>query len=86
VLCYELRSIKNLIHVFMLKDELDKNKREKIWISPKAMEKRLYINLECIYNSDIWEVMDLDVILCAWLKDYVGRTYGNVNIWLLLKL
>jgi hypothetical protein len=45
------------------------------------MEKILYINLECIYNSDKWEVMDLDVILCTWLKDYMGRhmvmlTYG----------
>jgi hypothetical protein len=45
VLCYALTSIKNIIYVFMLKDEMgaQNKKRKKIWISPKAMEKILYI-------------------------------------------
>jgi hypothetical protein len=48
--------------------ELEKNKKErkKLWISFKVMEKRLYINLECIYNGDKCEVMDLVVILCVF--------------------
>jgi hypothetical protein len=48
--------------------DIDQNKKEekKLWISPKAMEKQLHINLECIYNVDKCEVMDLVVILCAF--------------------
>jgi hypothetical protein len=58
-----------------------KQKGKKLWISPKAMEKGLHINLECIYNC--YKVMDLAVILCILVKGYMGSTYGNVNIWLL---
>jgi hypothetical protein len=51
--------------------ELDQNKRKKLWISPKAMEKGLHINLECICNSDKCEMVDLAAILCIGLKDHV---------------
>jgi hypothetical protein len=43
VLCYALTLIKNIIYVFMLKDEMgaQNKKRKKIWISPKAIAKEI---------------------------------------------
>jgi hypothetical protein len=43
VLCYALTLIKNIIYVFVIKDEMgDKKKiRKKLWISPKAIAKEI---------------------------------------------
>jgi hypothetical protein len=59
VLCCALTLINNIIHVFMLKDEIgaQNKKGKKLWTSPKVMEKRLYINLKVyivVTNGNCW--------------------------------
>jgi hypothetical protein len=46
--------------------ELAQNKKgKKLWISPKAMVKKLHINFEYIYK--LLQVVDLAVILCDFV-------------------
>jgi hypothetical protein len=40
-------------------------RKKKLLIGPKAMEKRLYKNLENIYNGDKWELMDIETYKTA---------------------